>query len=334
MESGTLSDHPPSEILRGLASLRATGCLRLEQGETSASVHFRDGLVYTAAAPAARARLGDRLVGAGHVTEEQLAGTLALQRSLAEPRRIGEILIERGLIDRETMRTYVREQIADSVAATLRWTHGEWIFTEGEEVAEDAPLDMSVENLLMEAARRLEEWGVIEARLGSVDTVVDFDPDGSASELSLTPDEWSMLTRIDGASSIAEIAEEAGYGQFEAARIIYGLLTAGVVTVVVASDDPTTPGEAEPQPGEGWDPAEWTPDEGESRPPPAGQTAGVDRNELLREFAALDDEFESAPAPPPPSPPRPAPRKGADPPPRPEPEDRRGGRGLFRRRRD
>lgn len=352
MESGTLSSHPPSELLRGLASLGATGCLRLERDGNAATVHFRDGLVYTASAPAARARLGDRLVGAGHITEEQLAETLAYQRALAEPRRIGELLIERGHIDRETMRTYVREQIADSVAATMRWTDGEWSFAEGEQVAEDAPLDMSVENLLMEGARRLEEWGAIEAQLGSVETVVDFSSGGNAAELSLTPDEWAMLTRIDGASSIAEIADAAGYGQFEAARIIYGLYTAGVVTVVTEPEaaeepeaaaereaEPEPPAEPEPEradvPPAPWDVSEWDPSAPEPEQPAPGpqRDPGVDRNELLKEFAALDEDFP---------PERPAPRPEGDPParrpvepPREESqEDRRERRGLFRRRRD
>lgn len=372
MDSGTLASEPTADLLRRLANERATGCLRIEQEATQATVYFRQGMVYTASAPAARARLGDRLVGAGHVSEEQLAETLAAQRSLSQPRRIGELLIERGLIDRETMRTYVREQIADSVAAVLRWGDGRWSFAPGDEVPEDAPLDVSVENLLMEGARRLEEWTVISKRLGSVDAVVDFAAGSSAAELSLTPDEWSMLTRIDGASSIAEIADEAGYSQFEAARIIYGLLTAGVVALV----DPAPPAGAGTReagadtreegdltgldlPGGGrhsasrHSPDDARPDDassGDAPAPPhrtrpedapapadaaaAGEARPVNRNELLREFAALDDDDEAPPVPPTPARPvpPPAPREERPVPP-PEPE-RPQRRGIFRRRRD
>ncbi|HUH06898.1 MAG TPA: DUF4388 domain-containing protein [Egibacteraceae bacterium] len=243
MESGRIEGTSTAELLRQHAQAAASGCLRIERDAVEAKVWFRDGLIYTATAPEARPRLGDRLVGAGHITEDQLLDTLQLQRSSAVPRRIGELLIEQGFIDRETMRTYVREQIADSVAAAMSWTTGAWTFTQGDEIAEDVALDMSVENLLMEGSRRLEEWEVITSRLGSVDAVVDFAPGGSQADLSLTPDEWSMLTHIDGVSTVREIAMDSGYGQFEAARIIYGLLTAGVVRVL--TDDEEAPETAE-----------------------------------------------------------------------------------------
>jgi hypothetical protein len=418
METGTLDAEPPADLLRRLAREGATGCLRIDHGDAQATVWFRGGSVYTASAPGARARLGDRLVGAGHITEEQLGATLQRQQDLPERRRIGELLIDGGLIDRETMAAYVREQIADSVTVALGWTTGSFDFAAGEEMSEDVPLDVSVENLLMEGARRLDEWEVVQRRIGSLDAVVDFVPGGGTAELSLTPDEWSMLTRIDGGSSIREIAEESGYGEFDAARIIYGLLTAGVVTLLEDEDEddepeahepeahaseaqdqrdpgadlawatpnespggspgsepdaadlawstpqaqpaepaaeelsswlseldegPAAPG-AEPEPGsdDPWAPtpeAERAPEPG--RPPepergPAPQPAAeVDRNELLREFAALDDDWSVPPAPDP----APSERDTAPPPrptrPVPPPQDDKPKRGLFgRRRRD
>ena len=245
MNSGLLQTESTAELLRSYARRAATGCLRLEHAEMQARVYFRNGLVYTATAPGARARLGDRLVGAGHISEAELAATLEHQQSLLEARRIGELLIEQGLIDRETMRAFVREQSTDSVAVAMGWQTGTWLFADGEEVPEDVPLDMSVENLLMEGSRRLEEWEVIQARIGSLDAIVDFVPAGDAAELALTPDEWAMLTRIDGQSSIAEIAEASGYSEFEAGRIIFGLLTAGVVSLVDDGDEDVEGGDGE-----------------------------------------------------------------------------------------
>jgi hypothetical protein len=186
MNSGRLGTAGTAHLLRDYAGGGATGCLRLDRDDMQARVYFRDGLVYAATAPGAVARLGDRLVGAGHINDEELASTLEHQRTLAEPRRIGELLIEQGLIDRETMRSFVREQSTDSVAVTLGWQHGTWGFSEGEEVPEDVPLDMSVENLVMEGARRLGEWEVIQARIGSVDAVPDFTPRNDTAELALT----------------------------------------------------------------------------------------------------------------------------------------------------
>lgn len=354
MDSGWLEASTTADLLRRYAAEGVTGCLRMERNGMQARVYFRDGWVYAATAPGARARLGDRLCGADLVSEEELAATLAHQRTLSEPRRIGELLIERGHIDRETMRTFVREQSTDSVAVTLAWRDGTWAFTPGEEVPEDVPLDMSVENLVMESGRRVEEYAVIRQRIGSTDAIVDFVARDDTAELALTPDEWSMLTRIDGQSSIAEIAEEAGYGEFEAARIIYGLLTAGIVTMVGEGRDPD-PGEQSAEdevpvpsptaaPGAPYDPGEASalfgelgfddPEAGRAdaddapAPPSTGGPAGreVNRNELLREFAALDGSEDEEP--PPSRGPKAPSRRASD-------DDKDKRKGLFgRRRRD
>lgn len=306
-ESGSLADVPTAEVLARLARRQVTGRLRIERPGQTAMVWFRDGAVYTATAPEARSQLGDRLVGAGHITADQLEETLQRQRALPERRRIGELLIERGHLDRETMASYVREQIADSVAAALAWVEGTWDFVPGEETIEDVPLDVSVENLLMEGARRLEEWAVVRDRLGTVDSVVDFVRSGGQAELALTPDEWSMLTQVDGQSSIADLAAATGYGQFEAARIVYGLVMTGVLQVI---------------------------ERVEAKP------LEVDRQLLFREFAGLDESAESAPSPAPAQPPgsaptHPAPDHEPEPPPRraplPPPEERKAKRGWLRR---
>lgn len=302
-------------MLRRLSDEAATGCLRLSRQGTQGTVWLRDGQVYTAAAPEARPRLGDRLVGAGHITQEQLDAALQLQRSVPSSPRIGELLISTGLIDREMMSDYVREQILDSVAAMLGWSDGEWSFYPDEEISEDVALDMSVENLLMDAARRLEEFEVIQDRLGSMDAVVDFAPGGTQANLALTADEWSMLTRIDGTSSVRDLADASGYSQLETARIVYGLLTAGVVQTVGGTTPPDEAAAAQPE---------------ETEATGTADASEVDRMELLREFAALDEEPEpgesgwssrARPA----SQRRPAPGDPAD------PADRKGLFGRFRR---
>ncbi|QBI20249.1 DUF4388 domain-containing protein [Egibacter rhizosphaerae] len=349
--AGDLAGRGADQLLRDLAARRATGRLTLGSDAHTARVWMRDGAVLTASAPEARARLGDRLTGAGLLTQHQLDDALAMQRGLRERRRLGELLVEQGHIDRRTLREYVVDQITDSVSALLAWREGWWAFDPGVETHEDMALDTSVENLLMEATRRCEEWQVIRDALGSLDSVVDFVPRESGAELALTPDEWSLLTRIDGSATVAEIAEEAGYGQVETARIVYGLVTAGVVQVVDRGDADTqagAPGERAAGGAGGGDAAAagdaagGDAAAGETGVGEAGSQGGrpegaPDRERLLAEFAGLDDP--PARGAPPPSGTRnptgdPARQARRSPPrrdERSEGDDRRG--GLFGRRR-
>ncbi|CAN5472962.1 hypothetical protein BH23ACT9_BH23ACT9_01980 [soil metagenome] len=238
MESGRLENESTASLCRRLAVTSRTGCLHLigelPGGDLQADVYLREGRVYTATAPGGRARLGDRLVGGGYLSAEQLETALTAQQHHPAATRLGDVLVASGAVTREQLRTVIREQIVDSVAVPLGWSNGRWWFADGEAVAEDIPLGLGMQDTLMEASRRQGQIEVIQTHMGSMDTVVDFASGGSESKLSLKPDEWAMLTHIDGFASVADIADRAGYTTLEAARIIYGLLSAGVVIKVGA----------------------------------------------------------------------------------------------------
>ena len=146
--------------------------------------------------------------------------------------------MDRGLIPREALEELLLEQVADSVAVVIAWQAGDWSYRPGAVRREDVPLRCSLENLLMEAARRQQELTILWERLGSADSVVDF-ARGATRNLSLTADEWALLTRVDGRSSLRDIADESGYGELQTARILYGLVSTGVAAV--AAPQPTAP---------------------------------------------------------------------------------------------
>lgn len=265
MESGRLEQTSTAELLRPFADAGATGRLDIDRSGMRSLLWFRHGRVYTATAPGSRARLGERLVAADEVSGEVVADALRRQAGVATPVRLDDVLVDGGHLDLETVRSHVREQIADSVAAALGWTEGTWSFRPGDSVVEDAPLDESVDDLLMEASRRLDRWEVILRRLGSLDIVLDF-RGGAPADVALTPDEWSLLTRIDGVSTVAELTGDLGCSELEAARIAYGLVSTGLL-------------EAAREPSE------------------RSNGADAHRAELLREFASLERAAVAAPSP-------------------------------------
>ena len=234
---GRLEQTDAADVLRRAGDARETGRLDLRHGEVEARIWLQDGEVYSATAPQVRSRIGDRLVGALLIGEAELHHALREQRARTPRPRLGDLLVERGLVAADDLAQLLHEQVADSVAVVMGWRTGTWSFTAGDRREEDVPLRCSLENLLMEAARRQEELEVVWSRLGSAECVVDF-ARGATRDLSLTADEWALLTRVDGAATLGDIADESGYGQLPTARVIYGLLSAGVVTVC---DPPPAP---------------------------------------------------------------------------------------------
>jgi cytochrome c-type biogenesis protein CcmH/NrfG len=98
----------------------------------------------------------------------------------------------------------------------------------------------------MEAARRIDEWSRIEAKVPHLGVVPRIRPgdDGVGPPLDLVPFEWEVLAAVDGQRSVREVAEAIGRSDFDVARTIYGLTSAGLVLLDDPGPAPAAPGQA------------------------------------------------------------------------------------------
>ena len=101
-------------------------------------------------------------------------------------------------------------------------------------------IPLSIENVIMEGVRRIDEWSRIRDRIPTLDVIVRFadQPAERAKGVNLTPDEWRVFARINGADNIATIARLTRLSDFDVCRIIYGFIQAGLVEVGRASRRP------------------------------------------------------------------------------------------------
>src|SRR5205814_1424046 len=102
-------------------------------------------------------------------------------------------------------------------------------FNPGEE-PDRQTITKSNTNLLMEAARRLDEWRVPSKKIASVDYVPELmTRENRHEQITLNPQEWMLITRIDGHRSIVEIGKTLGMSSFDVAKILYGMITGELV---------------------------------------------------------------------------------------------------------
>ena len=246
--SGNLHDFSIPDVFRLVSLSGKTGVLHLSREGAEGSVWFRDGQVFFAVSDRRKGLLGERLVSAGRVSATALSRAVQIRDEEPEGgRRIGEILIDEGIITAAVLTAFVQEQIQDTVFDLFLWDEGTFEF----EILVEPPKDqdiglaVSIENIVMEGARRLAEWtdlrtsassGSVVFRVGSVagEDVVD---------IALKPSEWRVVTLTDGTRTVTEVAEAAGVTEFEAARTLYGLFGAGLLEIV-------EPGEFEPAPSD------------------------------------------------------------------------------------
>jgi hypothetical protein len=117
----------------------------------------------------------------------------------------------------------------EAVYALAIWNRGDFRFEPGV-ATEFRTISKSNTNLLMEAARRLDEWRVLSKRIPSTDLVPEFVVlDNRAGQINLNTSEWLILSKIDGKRSIKAIAAASNLSVFDAAKILYDLITQGLI---------------------------------------------------------------------------------------------------------
>jgi len=229
------------DLSRKTGTLTITSSLRDNQG----TVYFENGAVVYADIRSNPHPLGELLIRAGKISEGDLARARDAQTRSADARRLGEILVGREAITRKELERQVRFQVEEVVFELLSWSEGFFRFEERSTL--DAPAEanirISTESLLMEGARRIDEWSRIEGRvphLGVVPLLAAVD-DSHAALLDLLPDEWEVLAEIDGARDLRGIAANLARSDFDVARVVFGLLSTGIVELAEENAPVTAP---------------------------------------------------------------------------------------------
>jgi len=142
---------------------------------------------------------------------------------------------------------YLRDgQIVDAVVGSLRadnavyemaiWSEGEFTFNPGEET-DTVTIHLSNANLMMEAARRLDEWRVLSRKIPSLDLIPFFTSRDHNDQVTLSPHEWILVTRVDNEHTIEKIAEQLHWSAFDVSKLLFGMITSGLVALRSADDE-------------------------------------------------------------------------------------------------
>ncbi|MDQ1350215.1 MAG: hypothetical protein QG657_516 [Acidobacteriota bacterium] len=139
----------------------------------------------------------------------------------------GFIIIKKGEITHAEVDNFIGE---DAVFTLISWGQGEFAFVPGEFEAE-VTISRSVTSLLMEAARRIDEWKLLRKKIGSIDAIPEFNEIDRKErrKISLSTLEWVVISKIDGKQSIVEISNSAGINIYDTSRIIFGMITSGLL---------------------------------------------------------------------------------------------------------
>jgi hypothetical protein len=229
---GPLKELGIHDVFQLLDLSRKTGVLRVrsELRQNAGMVFFEKGGVIGAEIRSNPHPLGGLLLRAGKISEEDLTRSRAMQQN-GDPRRLGEILIDIGAISRRELDRQVRSQVEEVIFELLSWSEGYFSFEEGEvpESPAEADIRITTEALVMEAARRIDEWSRIETKIPHLGIVPRLALPTTDAPLDLIPFEWEVLAAIDGDQDVRAIAITLNKSEFEVAKTLFGLASAGII---------------------------------------------------------------------------------------------------------
>src|SRR6266542_1248521 len=257
---GTLRDFSLADIFQLIGLQRKTGVLTLRSKDDTVTVTFLDGKVVGADSLSHRLenRLGSVLIKSGLLTNDQLNHALAIQKETLQ--RLGFVLTHYGIISADALKQAIQLQILQIVYRLFRWKDGDYHFSQETtiEYDRDNVVPITAESILMEGARMIDEWPIIEKRIRSYDMVfrkkltdqeivvsdeadeVQFDGDGTVArrrrglteKIRISPEEKHVYDLVDGTLTVGDVVEVSKFAEFDTVKALYELLTRDLVEEV------------------------------------------------------------------------------------------------------
>lgn len=241
---GSLESINLADIFQNLALNQQSGTLRIQAGSDLRYVYFRNGAVRLFSRGKHRGnRLGEMVVGRGLAGLDQVEQ--ALQRHQGIGRPLGDIMVEMGILSGDDLNNLIRYQIEEDVYELFFLTGGEFEFVDGEPLEgifdpeqEAVEVAVNTSNLIMEAARRLDEWDKMKELVPSTEEIFLPQPalTWMASGGELEPLEARLLDFLDGSRDVETVVEESSFSRFEVMRTLLGFLERGLVRSATMDD--------------------------------------------------------------------------------------------------
>src|SRR2546428_155746 len=193
---GPLRELGIHDVFQLLDLSRKTGVLRVtsEVRHNAGTIHFEDGTVVYAEIRSNPHPLGSLLLRTGKSAEADLERARDMQQRQGDKRRLGEILVALGAITPRELERQLRFQVEEVIFEVMSWREGYFSFVEGPllDVPPAATVRIPTEALLMEGARRIDEWSRIESRIPHLGVIAAPAPPPSdgGGELGPLPPQW------------------------------------------------------------------------------------------------------------------------------------------------
>jgi Domain of unknown function (DUF4388) len=233
---GNLRDFSLHQLLNLINLAHKTGKLtvRNEAGHNEfAYLFFREGKLIYATFDHRPIRLTDILVQVAKITPEQ--AKIVRDHSRADTdKEAGLLLIHLGYLTQNDIIQGVRSYLLETVYRLFTWPSGDFRFEPNQLPPEERiTVPLNLENLIMEGGRRQQEWDRLRDEIPDLQVPLRFAerPNSNLRSISLSVDEWKVISFINSRNTIQQISQFLGMDDFQIRRAVHGLRRAGLVEV-------------------------------------------------------------------------------------------------------
>ncbi len=229
---GNLASVPIVEVIQMLGLQRQTGKLVINRPGDSVAIYFKDGLVIFASPNSNgndNAALEVFLRKACKIEEDSLQHALRIAKISLQS--LDSILIQERLLNAATFSECLRRYTETTVYRVMTWKQGAFSFEKVTVPVFSNPIQLKVEDLLLEGARRADEWSLIQQKMPDFEMV--FEPIiGDAEELTtrgMSDIDMKVFSLVDGRKTIQKIIDQADLSEFDVAKSLFILLSVNLI---------------------------------------------------------------------------------------------------------
>jgi len=226
-----LQKTPLPEILSTVNRHGVPGVLEIVKADVTNRVFLIDGDIIFAASTDRTESLGDFLLRAGEITEEELKRS-SVELSNTPGARHGEILVQMGILDRRKLGSAVRKQVQAIVWSLFNWTEGAVTFNVGRFKDDEVfKIKIPTPRAIVSGCRRIADPKTVTARMGGRSAVLKLLPrPPHLEDFRLEPDERELLELVNGKRSLYELCESGPASPGANARVLYALAELQMLT--------------------------------------------------------------------------------------------------------
>ncbi len=233
---GNLDVFKLPDVLNFLHSTQKTGMLTLTLAEKEAYVFFRAGEVVYAASNHESLRLGPIMVRKKKLSRDQ-AGEID-DLMLRSGGSFGDIALQKGVLNQAQLDDFLKVQVSEVIYDAFVWKTGGFAFFDDLDLPPQAvTISIDLSNLIMEGARRIDEWEECLRLLPDSSVVFRVATDPESEKITLSLDEWKILFLINGQRTLEELCRDIETDAFQVYRVVYGLLANSLIEPTVLPSD-------------------------------------------------------------------------------------------------